>query len=249
MAEELLRQSVRWGEHYVSRALNAKFAGIIRPGVYHGYELAPGGYMKILVKNDQKYARSVAVVERDGYSLTVLMDDSQTVDIPAPGVWFICVEAFYAPTQTGYQRLVAREKVESHHVPLGKVTVTSAANITQAMISYEGRQLGTITADPESLIQDEGGLGINADGLIYLKEPLRKVWNISANIAANGSLAFPSNATYKVGQNVLHIFWLGLRLAKGKDYQEVGAAGASSSSVKLLFAAEAGDEFQIEIYK
>ena len=65
----ILRQSVRWGEEYVSRGLNAKFAGIIKPGVYRGFRLRPGGGMSVLVDHDPDYPRSVAVVERDGYSL------------------------------------------------------------------------------------------------------------------------------------------------------------------------------------
>lgn len=117
----LLRQSVRWGEEYVSRALNMKMAGIVKPGVYHGFVLKPGGTMAVLIDHESDYPRSVAVVERDGYSLTVVMDDPGIVRIPATGTWFVCIEAFYAPTQQGYQRIVVREQPEPHHVVLGKV--------------------------------------------------------------------------------------------------------------------------------
>ncbi len=117
----LLRQSVRWGEEYVSRALNVKMAGIVKPGVYHGFVLKPGGTMAVLIDHESDYPRSVAVVERDGYSLTVVMDDPGIVRIPATGTWFVCIEAFYAPTQQGYQRIVVREQPEPHHVVLGKV--------------------------------------------------------------------------------------------------------------------------------
>ncbi|MGE9984902.1 hypothetical protein [Desulfovibrio sp. SGI.169] len=117
----LLRQSVRWGEEYVSRALNMKMAGIVKPGVYHGFVLKPGGTMSVLVDHGSDYPRSVAVVERNGYSLTVVMDDPGLVRIPATGTWFVCLEAFYAPTQQGYQRIVVREQPEPHHVVLGKV--------------------------------------------------------------------------------------------------------------------------------
>ena len=79
--------------------------------------------------------------------------------------------------------------------------------------------------------------------------PKRAVWNLSANIAANGTLTFPSGTDYRVGHSRLELYWLGLKLAKNKGYQEVGAAGSSSSSVRLLFDASAGDEFQAEIFK
>ncbi len=117
----VLRQNIRWGEEYVSRGLNAKLAGIIKPGVYHGFVLKPGGTMAVLVDHEPDYPRSVAVVERDGYSLTVVMDDPGIVHIPATGTWFVCIEAHYSPTQQGYQRIVAREKPEPHHVVLGRV--------------------------------------------------------------------------------------------------------------------------------
>lgn len=117
----VLRQSVRWGEEYVSRGLNIKLAGIVQPGVYHGFVLKPGGSMAVLVDHAPDYPRSVAVVERDGYSITVVMDDPGTVSIPAKGTWYVCIEALYSPSQQGHQRIVAREHPEPHHIVLGKV--------------------------------------------------------------------------------------------------------------------------------
>ena len=49
----ILSQSVRWGENYVSRALNVKSAGIIPPGIYHGYNIKPGGGMAVLIEHDE----------------------------------------------------------------------------------------------------------------------------------------------------------------------------------------------------
>lgn len=137
----ILSQSVRWGENYVSRALNIKSAGIIPAGVYHGFNVKPGGEMSVLIEHDEDYPRSVAVVERDGYSLTVIMDDPGVIQIPAPGDWFVCIEAFYNSSQHGYQRIVARENVEGHHVVLASVKVAEGAtSITQAMIDHGPRQ-------------------------------------------------------------------------------------------------------------
>ena len=79
--------------------------------------------------------------------------------------------------------------------------------------------------------------------------PKRACWNLASDVAAGGTVNFPSGVSWLVGKARLELYWLGLRLAKDKDYQEVGASGASSSSVKLLFAASAGDEFQAEIFK
>lgn len=120
----VLRQSVRWGEEYTSRALNIKFAGIFKTGVYHGFDVKKSGPTSVLVDHGgDPYGRSVAVVERDGYSLTINMDDPGIVEIPAQGEWYICIEAFYAPTHQGYQRIVARATPESHHIVLAKATL------------------------------------------------------------------------------------------------------------------------------
>ncbi|MDE5831739.1 MAG: phage tail protein [Desulfovibrio sp.] len=79
--------------------------------------------------------------------------------------------------------------------------------------------------------------------------PLRATWTIAAAVAAGGYLAFPSGIDYRPSKNRIELHWLGLKLSPDKDFQEVSAGGAASMSVKLLFAADAGDEFQVEIYK
>lgn len=147
MADQL-RQTVRWTEQYVSAALNSKFAGVIPAGIYKGFELAPQGKMAVLVKHSDGYGKSVAVVEREGYSVTAIMDDPCTVAIPAKGTWYICIEAYYNPKQAGYTRLVAREKTEDYHVILGTVTVDSDTAIIEASnINTESRQNGVMGGD------------------------------------------------------------------------------------------------------
>lgn len=79
--------------------------------------------------------------------------------------------------------------------------------------------------------------------------PKRAVWNLAADVAANDTVTFPSDVEYRVGHTRLEVHWLGLKLARGKDYQEAGNTGANSSSIKILFPATAGDEFQVEIFK
>lgn len=120
--DPVLQQSVRYGEQYTSRALNQKFAGVIKPGIYRGFKLVPGDDSSVQVVNGADGKSGVAVFERDDYSLTVIMTDGGYVDIPAYGDWFICLECCYAlsPAQS-YQRIVARESVEPYHVVLGKV--------------------------------------------------------------------------------------------------------------------------------
>lgn len=141
----LVSQNVRWGESYVSHGLNRKFFGLIRPGIYRGYWLKPGPAQHVFVDNDEDRLSSMAVVERDGYNLTITMDGNGYVRIPTAGHWYICIEAFYSPRQQGYQRLVARqeEDLEDWHIILGEVNITEAQfskPITEEQISLDSRQ-------------------------------------------------------------------------------------------------------------
>lgn len=198
-----LRQNVKWGERYVSSGLNKKFAGIIDPGVYHGFRVKPGGTMKVLIDHDSDYPRSVAVVEREGYSLNVTMDDPGYVDIPTVGTWYIVIEAFYIETQPGYERVVARENVEDHHVILAKVTVAdSTVAITADMISEQERIEG------DSRLMDE------LDSIFASKEEADK---IRLHIAELNR------------QNAAQNLWIG-KLAKNGGFQVISSGTAASVS-------------------
>ena len=93
MTEPILHQTVKWREQYVSSALNAKFFGVIRPGIYKGFFLSPSpNPMSVIVGNGDSTC-SVAVVDRDQRSLTITMHDEGEVKVPAKGTWLICIEA------------------------------------------------------------------------------------------------------------------------------------------------------------
>lgn len=146
MAELVLEQMVKYHEEYVSRALNTKFGGVLDPGVYKGFVVKPGGGLKVSIETDEDYPMSIAVVERDGYSITVRASDAGTVDVPVQGSHYVCLEAYYALGQPGYQRVVFRATPEEHHVVLGKVVIPAlATEITEAMISEDGRMVGSPT--------------------------------------------------------------------------------------------------------
>ena len=145
MADELvMQQHVRWGEEYVSRGLNTKFSGVLEPGVYRGFNVAPGGGMDVLISPDDDFTDSVAVVERDGYNITVRAPGSGRFTIPAAGTHYICIDAYYSPQQAGFQRIVSRATPEAYHVVIAKVVVpVGATEITAAMISEDGRMTGS----------------------------------------------------------------------------------------------------------
>lgn len=77
----------------------------------------------------------------------------------------------------------------------------------------------------------------------------RATWTLSAAVAANGTLTLPGGITYEVGAKSVRLFYLGLLLAPGQQYNEAGSSGKSSNSMQLLFDADKGDEFQIIVKK
>ena len=75
----------------------------------------------------------------------------------------------------------------------------------------------------------------------------RATWNLSAAVKENGAVTLPASLAYEVGSKSLRLYYLGLLLAPSEQYEEVGSTGESSKSIKLLFSADKGDEFQLII--
>ncbi len=143
-----LTADVQWREQYASHALNRKMAGVVEAGVYWGYEVVPIGGLQLEVGlgENPDYPESVAVVERDGYSLTCRMDTQELIELPEAGMTYdIVLEASYVLGQQTDARLKAVTSAASHHVRLAHVDVpTDATALTADMISYDSRD----TANP-----------------------------------------------------------------------------------------------------
>lgn len=188
-----MRQSVRWGENYVSRALNEKFYKVIKPGIFAGFILKPAGVMRVCVQHAKGENVSVAVVERDGYSITVLMDGAGDVAIPAKGEWFICLEAFYTPNQQGYQRIVAREEPESYHVILGKVVVTTDAAVLLPLTDENITDTGRMDANLASAGDLNEVLKFNAGLLKNLIRLTGRVFALEISSGETAGLLLPQS--------------------------------------------------------
>ncbi|GAB6035890.1 hypothetical protein JCM15519_04490 [Fundidesulfovibrio butyratiphilus] len=143
----MLTPDIRWAEQYVSAGLNRKFAGVLPAGVVWGYEVdAPGGMLvRVWPGDDPDYPDSVALVDRDGYSLTVRQSGEDTVDLTgrAGGTVFIVLEALYAPNQDTVTSLQAVTTPADHHVVLATIMIPAGATaITADMITFDERTNG-----------------------------------------------------------------------------------------------------------
>lgn len=236
-----LQQSVRWGERYVSSALNRKFAGILKVGVYHGFVVGPaGGGLQVRVDNEPEYPFSVAVVERGPWSITVTMSDGGIVEIPGAGTWYVVIEAMYSEQEPGYQRIVARQTVESHHVIIATVTVAEGqTEITSADISYADntvqnaeilQELAKFTQAIESLnTWDAFNVEIDASNQVH----------------TDHIFTLPDGKEYRPGCHQLFVSWNGLECYEGLQYEEVAEDGAeTANAVRFLFHVFPGSELR-----
>lgn len=143
----MLVSDIRWREPYVSAGLNRKLAGVLQPGVYWGFEVAPaeGLAVRIWPGDDPDYPESVAIVDRDGYSVTVRQSGEEACSLVGWGGAspYVVLEMSYAPTQETLAAILAVSVPAEHHIVLARVAIPAGATaITVDMINFEPRTLG-----------------------------------------------------------------------------------------------------------
>ena len=129
---------VKWKEQYGSAALNQKFVGIISPGVYLGYDVSLSGTPDSVDVSTPASGRSVAVIQRDGFSITVVEESTITLEVPATNqLYHVVVEAQYQVGQatTSQLKVVADGSEASHHVIVGSVE-RSGGDLQQPTETY-----------------------------------------------------------------------------------------------------------------
>jgi len=140
-----LTADVQWREQYASHALNRKMAGVVEAGVYWGFHVFPAGGLQVEVGlgSEPDYPVSVAVVERDGYSLTVRLDTQEVLAVPEAGrAYDLVLEASYVLGQQTEARLKLVTEAADHHVVLAHVDVPADATaVTEAMIATDRRDV------------------------------------------------------------------------------------------------------------
>lgn len=67
-------------------------------------------------------------------------------------------------------------------------------------------------------------------------------WTLSDAVASGAEIAIPGGLKYLVGRKHLRMAWNGVVLYRGQNFDEVGQDDTFSTTIKLLFDAQAGDE-------
>ncbi|ELB2823442.1 hypothetical protein J8B38_16485 [Vibrio parahaemolyticus] len=140
-------------EPLASNSLNRKFYGIVRAGVFRGFECAPAGGMKLRVSSGEQFG--VALVERDDYILTVRQQHDIDVEIPAGATSYVVLEAFYkhgvktkqvdlsSDVEASEIKVLPQSAVEPHHLILCRATVpTGASELTLIHLNFDDREQG-----------------------------------------------------------------------------------------------------------
>ncbi len=140
-------------EPLASNSLNRKFYGIVRAGVFRGFECAPAGGMKLRVSSGDQFG--VALVERNDYILTVRQQHDIDVEIPAGATSYVVLEAFYkhgvktkqvdlsSDVEASEIKVLPQSAVEPHHLILCRATVpTGASELTLIHLNFDDREQG-----------------------------------------------------------------------------------------------------------
>ncbi|EIA1624624.1 hypothetical protein V8046_003680 [Vibrio parahaemolyticus] len=140
-------------EPLASNSLNRKFYGIVRAGIFRGFECAPAGGMKLRVSSGEEFG--VALVERDDYILTVRQQHDIDVEIPAGATSYVVLEAFYkfgvktkqvdlaSDIEASEIKVLPLESVEDHHLILCRVTVPdTASQLESEHLNFDDRKQG-----------------------------------------------------------------------------------------------------------
>jgi len=127
---------VQWKAPYGSAQLNRKFDKVVPSGVYQGYVVSVAGSDTVDVSPPAS-GPSVALVERNGYQLTVRESATLTLTVPgADGLYHVVVEIDYTVGQTTTSQLkVVEEENEADH---------------QVIVGSVERSGGSLTALPEA---------------------------------------------------------------------------------------------------
>ena len=67
-------------------------------------------------------------------------------------------------------------------------------------------------------------------------------WTLTDAVEPGAEITIPSGLRYLVGRKHLRLSWNGITLYRGQNFDEVGADDNFSTTIKLLFSAQAGDE-------
>lgn len=200
---------IQYLEPISSAALNRKFTGIVPPGIYRGFEYSmPGGMVLAIGANG---APGTAVVERNGYCITVQQVNPASIVVPAGLVGYVVLEAFYGEGVKTRQvstdstidaaalKVIAKADLQPHHIILYSVNtpanavqlqpdhVTTAQRQDVSMVGSTKVDGGLFTNTPRDCVTIQIRRGPEAERKAYNLLPGELAYGLDSERLAVGS--------------------------------------------------------------
>lgn len=121
-------------------------------------------------------------------------------------------------------------------VTAGVAKITTEGDTQDARVIAEGdKQIARIAIEGDNAVIANGMGGGE------------KAWTLSAAVAAGTAIEIPGGLKYIVNRHHLRVSWNGLVCHLGVNFNEIGDEDTYSTTFKLTFDAEAGDEIDVWI--
>uniref|UniRef100_UPI0039A1E69E polymer-forming cytoskeletal protein n=1 Tax=Thaumasiovibrio sp. DFM-14 TaxID=3384792 RepID=UPI0039A1E69E len=216
-----LVSDIQFAEPFTSNALNLKHHGIVRPGVFRGFDYSIGDGLKITIGDDS--GKNTAYIERDDYSLTIHQQHAVTLELEAGKLSIIAIEGFYEygtltkqvdvnATAEGARLVVlSEEELEEHHQIVCEVDIpTGAEEINEEMVSVlrridGGYDLDSHVRNPHPHVQyflRDGSESVTGD--LHVEKSVRVDGDagIDGNLSVAGDLSVDGHSSTTGDQSV-----------------------------------------------
>lgn len=153
-----LLSSIQFAEPFAANALNRMFEGVVRVGIYRGFEHKITGEDTIDIGDDT--GKNTATASKNGYTLTVQGQKAISVTVPRDVEHTAVIEVNFdhglitkqvdkkSTINAAEIKLIPTAEVKAHHTQLFKVLLPSGSALTNEDIDTSVRVNTSITGSP-----------------------------------------------------------------------------------------------------
>lgn len=164
-----------------------------------------------------------------------LLDAAESATVVAKGYAESAKQSAEAAAESASKVTTKLDEIDAA-VTAGVERITTEGDAQDARVIAEGdKQIARISVEGDNAVIANGMGGGE------------KAWTLSAAVAAGTAIEIPGGLKYIVNRHHLRVSWNGLVCHLGVNFNEIGEEDTYSTTFKLTFDAEAGDEIDIWI--
>ena len=164
-----------------------------------------------------------------------LLDAAESATVVAKGYAESAKQSAEAAAESASTVTTKLDEIDAA-VTAGVERITTEGDTQDARVIAEGdKQIARISVEGDNAVIANGMGGGE------------KAWTLSAAVAAGTAIEIPGGLKYIVNRHHLRVSWNGLVCHLGVNFNEIGEEDTYSTTFKLTFDAEAGDEIDIWI--